>query len=239
MSYRIAMGLLCAAGAVLMSTLAQADVITNVQVRDSATNDSFYVPGVKASSLKAKVNGSWKTLPTGAFSFEADYGLGFQGLITYCIEPNKILQVPANPNNNTGLTHQFVLAGDYAPFTSTELDILGKLYANAFGDSLTSTKKSAAFQSLLWEMNMDDSLDFGNGNFKLSDTNSWTLDVEAIANDWLNKINTNVWTTSVPVNFLVNANSQNLITPVTPGEIPEPASLAMVGLGALLMIRRK
>lgn len=218
-----------------LSLFAGASQAVTVDVRDSAATPDFYVPGTSSSSLRATTNGgSYTNITTGTFDLEADYGGGFQSLVTYCLEANQGITFGQNPPDTVGKPYELGSLTTYSAFTASEIDTLQTLWHYAFTDSQTSTRKAAAFQAIIWEMAIDNVLNFGSGNFKINTLNSFTNDVYNIASSWLTNISNSTWTEQTQLFVLTNSKSQDYLTTV-----PEPASLSLLALGALAILPRR
>ena len=179
-------------------------------------------------------NGSDGPMYVGTWDLEADFGGGFQSLITYCIEPNAPITFGFHPDDLVGVQYETAPIAN-ADFTATEAAHLGILWANAFADSLTSALKSAAFQSILWEWSEDDSVDLVNGNFRLNPASDYSDDVRAQAQIWVDNITSGTWTSSIELTRLTNDESQDYVFSV----IPSPGALALLGLSGLVGCGRR
>ena len=207
-----------------------------VQIRDAPGGEhaNGYPGGPLLPGTGSNVNGSFSNgsngpMYMGTWALEADYGSGFGPLITYCIEPNQNISFGFHPEDTVGATYNtetLVSAG----FTPTEAGYAGILWANAFADSQTSALKSAAFQSVLWELSEDNVINLLSGNFRLNAATQPADAVHALAQTWINNIIGGTWTNSVELIALTSPNSQDFITTV----IPAPGALALLMLAGLV-----
>ena len=215
-----------------------------VQVRDApggtdpfGAPDGYLLAGT-GSPINGTVNGgAFQTLGVGAFGLEANWGSGFQPLITYCIEPTSSISFGLNPADLVGAPYQTAALTD-AGFTAQEAAWLGILWAYAYALSLTSPLYAAAFQAVIWEFKQDDPVhSFTSGNFDLDFNQAYTLDVINTAEGWLNNILGGTWTDSVALIALTSADSQDFIT--TPVPAPGAATALLVGLGLMRRARTR
>jgi len=219
----------------LVAASALADPI-EVQIRDSASSDGYYIPGTGSRKLKATADGGdFGSIWTGTFELEADYGDGWLPTYTYCTEPTQHIQFGTQPDDTTGLTYHVTPLDEYTPVTASEADFLGILWANAFDDSTTNRKKAAAFQAIVWETTVDNDLNFTGGDFKLKEADAFTADVMDIADAWIANIFDQTWTESVLLTALTHPRSQDFLTT----EIPEPSSVALTAAGVLMLLTRR
>lgn len=170
----------------------------------------------------------------GTYALEADYGFGFEPLITYCAEAGQDLLFGDNPPDSTGVAYQSDALTNGHGLTSVEADYVQVLWSNAFAQSQTSAMFAAAFQSVVWELTQDDTFDFSIGNFRLSPFDTYTASVQSTAQSWMDNITNETWTSSTPLMILTHEGSQDFFTPV----IPAPAASAVL-LGGLWSLQRR
>ena len=219
----------------LIATSALADPI-EVQIRDSAASDGYYVPGTGSRKMKATADGGdFGSIWTGTFELEADYGDGWIPTYTYCTEPTQYIKFGTQPDDTVGLTYHVTPLNEYAPVTNGEADFLGILWANAFDASITSNKNAAAFQAIVWETTVDNDFNFAGGDFKLNQADGFTADVVDIADAWMTNILDQTWTESVLLTALTNPRSQDFLTT----EIPEPSSVVLTAAGVMMLLSRR
>jgi len=235
---------LCLIGAALLVVSAATSVhADDVQVRDSAASPGFFVTGTHADTLRATTDGSsYHRFHTGTFEFEADYGNGWEPLETYCLEPSQYIKFGTQPGDTVGRTYTYTAIENYAPLTTDEGDFLGLLWANAFDDAMAGTKTAAAFQAIVWETAIDDNFNLTGGDFRLSQSSTFTSDVLAIAAGWVSKIADQSWTDGVSLAVLEHPCSQDFLTPyvpTTPTPVPTPSAWALGAIGLVLVGLRK
>lgn len=215
----------------LLPLPAMADIA--VQVRDAAGGESFgFTPGlflvgtagVEEASL---FGGSVEQVFTGTFDFEADYGNGFTPLVTYCLEVDQDVRFQPHPDDVTGVTYKMSDLSGHG-LSASEQTQLGLLWTHAYADSLTNSVLSAAFQSVIWDLVVDDSLDLLQGDFALNPGDAFTQQVVAAAGPWIDALSQGTWSNPTPLMALNHPSSQDLLTTV-----PEPATLSLLALGLL------
>ena len=211
-------------------------------VRDSALSSSYYVDGTKDTGLQVEKNSSsgYYNITTGTLNLDirnknnsgsdpASW-LNFQA---YCIEKDQNIKFGTNPTDTAGYGYDVVDLSSYGGISSSDVDFLGKLWANAFDISTTGDVEAAAFQALVWETVYDSDIDLDDDNFDLYRTNDFTKDVFALANEWIDNIDNGLWTSTVDLFVLHSDCSQDFITTV-----PEPSSMALAMLGGMMLMGR-
>lgn len=157
-------------------------------------------------------------------------------LIAFCIEP---------------VIDMIVSKTDYAAsaFTgfanNTQVQRLYSLYYPAATvDSLAGKQTALSFQLALWEIYKDDG-SFASGKFKVNAMMNPNLDVKAIiagATSMMTAARNE--STAIDKQFVftryASAGSQSVVT-ATAASVPEPGSIAALGLGAMMMglVRRR
>ena len=237
-----------------VACLAMPAAAITVQVRDAVGGESnngpeagyFLEQTARGGDPRGTyANGPTEPLFSGLFDFEADYGQGWQELLTYCAEPVQGIQFGLNPPDTVGLSYELVPLAGLNGVTPSEAAFLEILWANAFqltvaqpGDDVTeASARASAFQSIVWEFNQDDSIDLttndGINQFRFVLGDNFTNRVYDIASEWIGKIQSQEWTDSTPLYALYSEVSQDLLTTV-----PEPGT-ALALLAGLAFIRRR
>lgn len=197
------------------------------------------INSISGEGVTINHNGANQGTTAGAFSGTFDGN----PLTWWCVDLAKHVTVPGGPYN------------DYtaAPFQSPPLGFsagpeadLERLFINDFGSALSSAQNSAAFQIAIWDILFDD--DYGSsptsistyggaGQFGLSAGNANTI---AIAQGWVNALGSG--SSQYPLVQLTSPSHQNFVTPTTPGLVPEPSAISLLGAGLIAMmlaIRRR
>ena len=212
-----------------------------VQVRDAVGGESatgepgwYFLTGTGSISSGTISNGSFGALRGGTYAFDVDFGAGWESLLTYCLEPDAEIGFGMNSGEAVGLPYELTTLDQFAGLTSADENYLEILWANAFADSQTSREKAAAFQMIVWEVVRDGDFDLGVGSFRLNGGDVFTAGVLSQAQQWINNIDGGQWTSRTDLHLLTNPDSQDYLTPV-----PEPATLSLIALGALVSMRRR
>ena len=219
----------------------------SVQLRDSDAYAGYFVPGTAEASLRATTNGGgFRRFHTGTFGLETDFGGGWQPLTTYCVEPTQTLKFGTQPGDTIGLPYTYTAIEDYAPITAAEASFLGVLWANAFGDSTDNPVNAAAFQAIVWETAVDDTFDLVGGDFQVSSSYAFSLEVLETANGWAANVNDQTWTSGANLAVLAHPSSQdylmmpNVPTTTSIPAVPTPSAWALGSVGlAFLGLRRR
>ncbi len=214
---------------------------TTVQLRDAVGGESatgepgwYFLTGTGSITSGTIDNGSFGDLRGGTYSFEADYGMGWESLLTYCLEPDAQIGFGVNTGSAVGLPYELTTLDQFAGLTATDEDYIEILWANAFAESQTSREKAAAFQMIVWELVRDGGFDFSAGTFQLNGNDAFTAGVIAQAQQWVGNIDGGQWTSRTDLQLLSHPDSQDYLTPV-----PEPATVSLLLLGAGAMVWRK
>jgi PEP-CTERM motif len=230
-----------AAAALLAATAASAVPViiddaggTAVQFRfgdeDSATSTvdidlpTNFSPSVTAGEFKSTINGN-------------------SGFYTFCLELEEDL-FSGTPGQD--YTPVQVGGGGEARFsTAVQQTRLDRLYANHYSAASTDAtgQSAAAFQLLLWEIVYEGTgaLDLLSGTFALGPAGDPTARATAIA--WGSGLDATSGTSGLTFFELLNVGWQDLLyaSPdgrIPPAAVPEPGSLALLGLGALAAFTR-
>jgi len=108
----------------------------------------------------------------------------------------------------------------------------GYLYTK-YANTGLDTDHSVALQLAIWEVRYDTTLNFTNGNFQILGVGG---SVQSFAQTYLNDVIANPSGSSDIVRYDSLGTEQDIMGPVP---VPEPASMAVLSLGALAAIRRR
>lgn len=149
---------------------------------------------------------------------------------TYCVEIGETIGGGSNTHANvTSLLGSTTALGGVF-FDATRTMQIEKLWGTYFSTIGGDSNRSAAFQLAQWEISFDTDMNLGGaGTFTSSDGAA-----SAIAQGFLDGISNGSATTRQSMVLLSGEGLQDLVTPV-----PEPASLLAMGMGAVMLLRRK
>ncbi len=214
---------------------------TTVQVRDAVGGESatrepgwYFLAGTGSISSGTINDSSFGDLRGGTYDFDADYGAGWEPLLTYCLQPDEGIGFGMNTGGTVGLPYELTTLDQFPGLTPADEQYIEILWANAFADSQTSREKAAAFQMIVWEAVRDSAVHLTADSFRLNGGDPFTAGVLAQAQQWINNIEGGQWTNRTDLMLLMNPSSQDFLTPV-----PEPASLSLLVLGAAAALRRR
>lgn len=213
-----ACGALLAAG--LFAAAAPAEA-TPVWVRDG-NGGTVFNGGPGYVNLSIRVDGNNQSVSAGAFALQ--YGFSptgpFTDFLTYCLEPDELLNVGATPTAGT-LRGTLSETAEYA----ARANDLTRLWNTWFADSLTDATKSAAFQVALWEVAYDGGGSLASGSFQLNTTGA----VKTQAMAYLDQAN---WISPAGAEpgVILRVGSQDLTISVP---VPAPAALGLFGIGLI------
>lgn len=151
-------------------------------------------------------------------------GAGWTQFLSFCLEPDVNLAPFDNPYQAKSLQGASYNAAGSA---------ISELWGRYFG-SVTNDVTAAAFQVALWELAFGESdKNLSKGDFKLTSGGA----VQSTAQGWLDSLNGRG---PMAEGLLVlvdstsgrdNPNRQDLLTQVRVNDVPEPAMLALLGIG--------
>jgi len=148
-------------------------------------------------------------------------GTSWTQFLSFCLEPDVLLTPFDNPYHAKNLQ-----GSGYGASAS----LISELWGRYFG-LVTSDTTAAAFQVALWELAFGSTdMNLSDGDFQLTSGG----DVKALAQRWLNSLDgtgTKAEGLLVLVDKVNNAGRQDLLTQVPVNDVPEPAMLALLGIG--------
>ena len=157
----------------------------------------------------------------GQFSFDNSDGGKIEA---FCIDVLTNLQTPGH--------YDVVAAGDYSGLTDDQRALIGKLYDHHY-ESITGATSSAAFQVALWEIIYNPgSLDLSAG-FRVTNTSGYGAAAKSLAQEWLNGLASKSLLGFYELSVLAPVSGHVNQTLITGVRVPEPGTLALLGLGLL------
>lgn len=155
--------------------------------------------------------GTNETALNGTFqAFCMDLGQGIRGGNSYMFTVTPVENAPI-PGGGMGVT---------------KANRLRELWGRHYQPNFSNTQ-AAAFQISVWEIIFDSGLQIRSGYIRFDGSNS----TEDLAQSWLNSLNGNS-AYYAPVYALTNSHAQDML-------VPTPGAAALLGVGGLLMARRR
>jgi hypothetical protein len=229
-------------GCTALALLAGGAQASMVQVRDALGGESStgspggkYLDGTGILLRGTADGGPAGFFAAGTFDFEADFGDGFDELLTYCLEPLVDIAFGDAPADSGGWKYAQTAITDIG-LSPLDIDFIQILWANAFDLSKSGHIEAGAFQSFIWEITQDGALAFNvdAGNYDMLLSLPETAASAALATEWFDKIVSGEWNSSTQLAALTDSLSQNLLY-----QVPAPGSAALAAISLGLMSGRR
>ncbi len=168
----------------------------------------------------------------GVFTGTFDFGSGPVGIFYWCVDILKHVSFP--PFSYDGYTAAPYESPPLTFDATRQLNLL-RLFTNNFGTAMSDSQHSAAFQIAVWDVLFDDDANIstygGAGQFGLSAGNAATIQMAQGYVAGLGGGNP-----QFPLTQLTSREHQDFVTPGTPGLVPEPSPLPLLGAGLAAML---
>ncbi len=214
-------------GAALIAQTAGAATFEVSQQNSNIFNGPNY-----SQNVNVNYNGSNQTLGAGIFRLVAKQLINgveqdAQNFDAFCIDLD----------NNIDLPKVYMTAPNY--FDAQTASRVDALFTNVPIGGITSSREAAATQLALWEIVTDETLDLGDGDFKLRNNNP--AGTVSDATDYLKKITDGDWTGGGADFLLLDTEGSQDVIAFGVQPIPLPASvwLLAAGVAGLGALRRK
>jgi len=191
-------------------TIIQAKLIT---ISPTLTVNGTFNGGTTTKDYLSGVN-KFTSTSFGGLEFDA-----------FCVEPNALIAIGQSLDYTVTPTSSL-----------TNSDKVARLVGAYLGSSKTNAD-AAAIQWAIWEVTSENSssLSLSNGNVNVSGS-SPSSNTRTLGNQYLANINT---FTAANITYLKNSQSQDMVAFSSTKPIPEPASLGMLAISGMLLLRRK
>ncbi len=156
----------------------------------------------------------------------------------WCIDLAKHVPYPPWPGSGISGYTEAIFQSSPLTFTGAQVQDLRTLFERHLPSSLTA-QSAAAFQLAIWDLLFDDAFHnlstSGAGGFGVvSIGDAGTV---GLAQGWINDTLANAGSSTFLLIQLTSRANQDFITPGTGGgDVPEPAGIALLGIGLLAMV---